>query len=198
MTTTVKPTAPPNVSATLPRHRFTVDEYLRMGEVGILHEDDRVELIEGEIIEMAPIGSGHAARVDEIAALLTRATGPGIKISVQNPLHLGQHSAPQPDLMILPQRPDRYVGALPTAVDVLCLIEVSESTLAYDRGDKLLLYARAAVAEVWIVDPVGPQVEIYTNPANGAYQTRRVAGRGETITPTRLPDLTVKTDNLLL
>jgi Uma2 family endonuclease len=199
MTTIVERTtqnAPAEAPAT--RHRFTAEEYLRMGEVGILGEDDRVELIEGEIIDMPPIGSGHSGRVDEIAMLITRATGPEIKVRVQNPIQVGADIIPQPDIAVLPQHPDRYLQALPTAQDVLLLIEVSESPLTYDRDMKMPLYARAGIVEAWIVNPAGNTVEMYTRPVNGIYSNVRIAQRGEMVTPTGLPQLTLKIDDILL
>jgi Uma2 family endonuclease len=121
------------------RRRFTVHDYHRMGEAGILHEDDRVELIEGEIVEMAAIGTRHFACVNQLNRLLVRSAGDVAIVSVQNPVRLDEHTEPQPDLTVLRVRNCRE--SLPFPEDVLLLIEVSYTTLTYDRGVKLPLYA---------------------------------------------------------
>ncbi len=132
------------------RRRFTVHDYHRMGEAGILHEDDRVELIEGELVEMAAIGTRHLTCVNGLTRMLVRGVGDEAIVSVQNPVRLDEHSEPQPDLTVLRMRD--YRESLPVPEDVLLLIEVSDTTLAYDRGVKLPLYARSGIREVWIVD----------------------------------------------
>jgi len=125
------------MAAPLVRHRFTVEEYHRMGQAGILSEDDRVELIEGEIVEMAPVGSRHAACVKRLNALLSRRAGGRALVSVQDPIRLGEHSEPQPDLALLKPREDFYAAAHPGPEDVLLVIEVAETSLEYDREVKL-------------------------------------------------------------
>jgi Uma2 family endonuclease len=132
------------------RRRFTVHDYHRMGEAGILHEDDRVELIEGEIVEMAAIGTRHFSCVNGLTRLLVRGVGDEAIVSVQNPVRLDEHNEPQPDLTVLRVRD--YRESLPVPEDVLLLIEVSDTTLRYDRGVKLPLYARAGIREVCILD----------------------------------------------
>src|SRR5688572_716064 len=134
------------------RRRFTVDEYYQMGEAGILTEDDRVELIKGEIIQMPPIGSPHASHLLRISRLFNRFFLEQALIPMQNPLRLGERSEPIPDLMLLRLRPDLYAKGHPTPEDVLLLVEVSDTTLAYDQGTKVPLYARHGVSEVWVVD----------------------------------------------
>jgi Uma2 family endonuclease len=136
----------------LQRHRLNVDEYHRMGRAGILPEDSRVELINGEIIDMAPIGSRHAGSVSQLNALLERATGDAAIVWVQNPIALSDHTEPQPDLALLRPREDFYKTAHPGPGDVLLVIEVADTTLAYDRDIKLPLYARASIPEAWLVD----------------------------------------------
>ena len=177
------------------RRRFSVHDYHRMGEVGILHEDDRVELIDGEIVEMAAIGTRHFNCVNRLTRLLVRGVGDGAVVSVQNPVRLDESSEPQPDLAVL--RPRDYVESLPGPEDVLFLIEVSDTTLAYDRGVKLRLYARAGVREVWIADLEGERVERHTNPSGDLYRNVQLALRGENLTPEALPDLTVRVEGLL-
>src|SRR6266496_1101040 len=127
------------------RRQFTVAEYYRMGKAGILTEDDRVELIEGEIIQVPPIGVPHASHVDRLLRLFASTLLAVAHISVQNPLRLSVRSEPVPDLMLLRLRPDLYSGAGPTAADVLLLVEVSDTTLSYDLQIKLPLYARHGV-----------------------------------------------------
>lgn len=134
------------------RHRLTVDEYHRMGEAGILHEDSRIELLDGELIDMAPIGSLHAAAVNDVTEQFIREKPVGVIVSIQNPILLDNFSEPQPDIVILRPRSDRYRSALPTAEDVLLLIEIADSSLKYDRDRKIPLYARNGIAEVWILD----------------------------------------------
>jgi Uma2 family endonuclease len=128
------------------RRRFTVHDYHRMGEAGILHEDDRVELIEGEIVEMAAIGTRHFSCVNRLNRLLVMSVGDEAVISVQNPVRLNEHTELQPDLAVIRARD--YRESLPEPDDVLLLIEVSDTTLAYDRGVKLPLYAKAGITEV--------------------------------------------------
>ena len=123
----------------LTRHRFTVADYHKMAEAGILGRDDRVELIEGEIVAMAPIGSLHMAPVNRLNRFFVKACGDRAWVSIQGPVILGDGSEPQPDLLILNPRADAYANANPAAADVLLLIEVSDTSLAYDRGRKLEL-----------------------------------------------------------
>ena len=172
-------------------HRFDVDDYYRMAEAGILSAKDRVELIEGEIVDMAPIGSGHAAITDILAGQLTRASPDElVHVRVQGPLRLDPHNEPQPDLMLLRPRRDRYRDSHPTAGDVLLLVEVADSSLAYDRGPKLALYARHGVAEVWVVDLPGRTVEVCLEPGPQGYARRQQVATGE-ITPRLVPELAI-------
>ncbi len=143
------------------RRLFTVEEYHRMGEVGILKPHDRVELIRGEIVEMSPIGRRHAAFVDNLTELLvTRLAGRAI-VSVQNPVVVTADSEPQPDLKLLRRRPVPYKDAEATAADVLLVIEVAETSLRYDRTVKLALYAETGVSEYWVVDAGAEAIEVY-------------------------------------
>lgn len=174
----------------LPRRRFTIKEYRRMVDAGILREDDRIELIEGEIIEMSPIRERHAAGVTDLtqafyAGLIGRAI-----INVQSPVQLPPRSEPEPDLAVLRLREDRYRTGLPQRDDVLLLIEVSDTTLAYDRGIKLTMYARARIPEVWIWDVKGRRVFVNRGPRNGAYQEVSIVTEGS-ISPLAFPDFAV-------
>jgi Uma2 family endonuclease len=177
------------------RRRFTVHDYHRMGEAGILHEDDRVELIEGQIVEMAAIGTRHFACVNQLNRLLVRGVGDAAIVSVQNPVRLDEHTEPQSDLTVIRARD--YRESLPMPEDVLLLIEVSDTTLSYDRGVKLPLYARAGIPEVWIVDLAGEVIERHTDPAEDSYRTFKRARRGETIEPVTLPEMALRVDAVL-
>jgi Uma2 family endonuclease len=173
------------------RRLFTREEYHRMAEVGILRPTDRVELIRGDIVEMLPIGRRHVAFVNNLNQLLvTRLAGRAI-VSVQNPVVLADDTEPQPDLSVLRRRPVPYKEAEPATEDVLLLIEVAESSLAYDRSTKLRLYAEAAIPEYWVVDTAAESVEVYRTPGVGGYRdASRVAGAA-TITPLAFPDVSL-------
>jgi Uma2 family endonuclease len=178
------------------RRRFTVDEYYRMAEAGILHEDDRVELIEGEIVEMAPIGSNHASHVDPLAQLLFERIGRRAIVRIQSPIHLGEYSEPQPDVTILRSRSDFYVSAHPSPADILLVVEVADTSVEYDRGVKIPLYARAGIREYWIVDLAGESIEVYRDPSPEGYRQARQLRRSERIAPEAFPDVEIMTDDV--
>jgi Uma2 family endonuclease len=171
------------------RRLFTVEEYRRMGEAGILKPHDRVELIRGEIIEMSPIGHRHVAFVDNLNELfVVRLSGRAI-VSVQSPVAVTAHSEPQPDLKVLRRRGVPYKDAEATAVDVLLIIEVAETSLRYDRTVKSRLYAEAGVPEYWVVDCDAEAVEVHRAPtADGYSDVTRVTGEG-TVSPAAFPDV---------
>lgn len=154
----------------LNRHRLTVAQYHRMGEAGILRADARVELINGEIIDMAPTGSRHAGTVKQLARILIQVLGADALIGVQDPIVLDDESEPQPDLAVLRPRADFYKSSHPGPADVLLLIEVADSSLRYDRLIKVPLYARHGIAEVWLVDLDGRRVSRYTEPGPQGYR----------------------------
>jgi Uma2 family endonuclease len=179
------------------RHRLDVDAYYRMADAGILAQNDRVELIGGEIFDMVPIGSVHAGKTDRLTRLFARAAADGVvHIGVQRPLRLDAYNEPEPDLMLLKPRADDYQGGHPGAAEVLLLVEVSETSLAYDRGMKLALYARFGVPEVWIVDLRGPAVEVYRGPAGDAYSFSERLSSGS-LAPVLVPDVTIDVGALL-
>ncbi|MDT0499271.1 Uma2 family endonuclease [Algiphilus sp. W345] len=156
------------------RHLHTVRDYYLMAQAGILRPEDRTELIDGEIIDMAPIGSAHASVVKKIVwQLQTQLLNQAI-LSVQDPIHLNDLSQPQPDIALLRPRPDFYRDAHPQAADVLLLIEVADSSLDYDRNTKLALYARHAIPEVWLVDLPASRVERWQQPSTKTYQTQDI------------------------
>jgi Uma2 family endonuclease len=171
------------------RKRFNVDEYYAMARAGILHEDDRIELIEGEILEMTPIGSRHAACVTRLNSLFLLRLGTAMVVSAQNPVHLDERTEPQPDLMLLRRREDFYSAAHPEPADVLLLIEVADSSLETDRDFKAPLYGRNGVHETWVVDVERSLVESHFDPTPEGYRTVQVFRRGESISPRAFPDL---------
>lgn len=167
------------MSAALDKYSFTAEEFERMGEAGILRQDARLELIEGEIFEMSPIGNAHAACAKILTALLYRLFGDTHVIGVQDPIRLDEFSEPQPDVTLLRRRDDYYREKQPTPADLLLLIEVADTTVVKDRTVKIPLYARAEIAEAWLVNIPEERVEIYSDPAGGTYQRAEVFGRGE-------------------
>lgn len=167
------------MSVEFARHWFTVGDYERMGEAGILPDDKRFELIRGEIIEMSPIGQRHAACVAKLTSVLSQQTAGTAIVWVQNPIVLDDFSEPQPDVVLLKPRADFYRNALPTPDDVLLVIEVSDTTLNFDRQVKALDYARAGISEVLIFNLPDEQLEYYEQPTNGAYRISRTLELGE-------------------
>jgi Uma2 family endonuclease len=170
-------------------HRLTVDEYYRMAEVGLLPPDARVELIEGEIIDMAPIGSRHAAAVNLLSERLIKTLSGTSLVSIQAPVRLDTRSEPQPDLAVLRLRPDRYSNSHPTAADVLLLIEISDATLRFDRETKASLYARHGVPELWIVDLNHRELHVFREPRHGEYRDRSTVTAGVMTVPTLAIDV---------
>lgn len=183
------------MTALVTRRRFTVTEYEQMIASGILAEDDRVELIAGEIVDMSPIGGRHLGSVNVLTTLAVNLAGPEAIVSVQNPIHLSPDSIPQPDLALL--RLDTPRNTVPTADDILLVIEVADSSRDYDRNVKLPLYAAAGIAEAWLVDLVAETIERYTEPRNGRYHQTVLAECGEALTSTVLPALTLAVDAIL-
>jgi len=181
-----------------PHWKLTVEAYHRMAEVGIFNEDDRVELIEGELILMTPIGPWHSGLVNTLNESLTYRTWGRAIASVQNPIHLGPGSEPQPDFVLLRYRLDRYKSRLPTSDDVLLLVEIADSTLNYDRRIKIPLYARHNIPEYWIINQQDRQIEVYTMPesALGHYADCRTVTQG-LLSPALFPDASVDVVNLL-
>jgi Uma2 family endonuclease len=186
------------MSVQLTRHRFTWDDYHALAAAGALKEDDKVELIEGEIVDMAPIGSRHAAAVDRLGRWLVMGCGTRAIVRVRGPVRVGAHSEPQPDLLALERRDDFYQDAPPTADDVLLLIEVADSSLQYDQAVKLPLYARAGVREVWLVDLVRNEVQVHREPTPGGFSFVERCGRGgASVEPIAFPGLSLRVDELL-
>lgn len=172
----------------LSHHRFDVDEYQRMHEAGILTEQDRVELLDGEIVEMHAIGSRHFAAVLQLSELLIPPLIGRALVSVQAAVHLTRFSMPEPDLAVLRPRDDRYAGGLPEAADLLLIIEVADSSLRKDRTAKMPLYAMARIPELWIVDLTANAVDVHREPRGNRYAsvTHRTDG---SIAPLAFPEL---------
>ncbi|HEV2799548.1 MAG TPA: Uma2 family endonuclease [Pyrinomonadaceae bacterium] len=185
------------MSLPISKYYFTVAEFERMGEAGVFKMDARLELIEGEIIEMSPIGSRHIACVNFLSRLLNQTVGDIAIVSTQNPIRLNDFSQPQPDIALLRLRDDFYKDALTTSRDVLLVVEVADTTLAYDRQVKVPLYAKAGIEEVWIVNLVEEQIETYAELANGAYQTNAIFQRGEEAHAHTIANLSVSVEDVL-
>jgi len=182
---------------TATRHKLSVDDYYRMAETGVLKPGERVELIDGEIIDMAPIGSGHAGNTNQLNWIFARAAVAGLAlVSIQNPLRLDSYNEPEPDLMLLRPRKDYYRTSHPAASDVLLLVEVSDTSLAYDQGAKLALYARYKIPEVWIVNIPARILEIYRHPMDTGFGAKEDLKTG-TVAPDLLPSLVVNVEELL-
>jgi len=178
------------------RRRFTRAEYYRMAEVGILGRRDRVELISGEIIEMSPIGRRHQAFVDNLGALLVLRLADRAIVRVQGPVALADDTEPEPDLTVLRRRPVPYKEREAWAEDALLIIEVADTSLAYDRSTKLRLYAEAGIPEYWVVDSAAETVDVYREPgAEGYRDVTRVAGRA-TLTLQTFPDVELTTTEI--
>ena len=151
------------------RHRITVEQYYRMGDVGLFAPDERVELIDGEIVDMAPIGASHAYWVERLGTALITALGSRAIVRTQLPVRLDSISEPQPDIAVVAPRADHFRSAHPTAADVLLLVEISRSTLRFDREVKAPLYARNGVPELWVVDANANELHVHREPRDGVY-----------------------------
>jgi Uma2 family endonuclease len=164
------------------RHRITVEEYYRMAEVGLLAPDARVELIDGEIIDMPPIGNPHGTAVSRLIELLTFAVHERANVRCQTTFVLGKYSAPEPDFLLLAYREDFYEHKVPGATDSLLIIEVSETSLRYDLQTKMRLYARHGIPELWVLDTAGKRLHVFRQPTDTGYKETLVIDQ-----PTRVP-----------
>lgn len=169
------------MSVQLLRRKFTVEQYHKMVDSGILKEDDRVELIRGEIIEMSPIGTKHAACVRRLHNLLVLKLQGRAIVDSQNPVVLSDTSEPQPDVALLKPRDDFYASTHPHPQDIYLLIEVADTTVKYDEEVKIPLYAEEGIMEVWLVDIKEESIEVYREPAAGGYQNVRKFVAGENL-----------------
>lgn len=179
------------MNTTVPIHRFNIEEYHRLTKSNILHEDDRVELVEGRIVDMMPIGSKHAACVSRLNRIFTMKLQTSAIVQVQNPIQLLDQSEPQPDMVVLKNRDDFHAERLPYADDILLVIEVADSSLEYDRETKLPLYAKANVPVVWLVNLIENIVEIYSDPSPEGYNVITKCRHNQTIAPKNFPAIKV-------
>lgn len=177
--------------------RFTVEDFHRMGELDILKEDDRVELLDGQIVAMNPIGPNHSGHVMRLNRDFGRLVGERALFSVQGPLELGPRVELYPDLILLLPRDDVYTRANPTPRECLLIIEVADSSLRYDREVKALVYAQAGIPELWIVDLVNEQILVYRDPSPEGYRLVQTFGRDGSIQPLAFPDLTLEVKAIL-
>jgi Uma2 family endonuclease len=179
------------------RKKFTVGQYRQMIESGILTDRDRVELLQGEIIEMSPVGRQHAACVDQLTELLVLALSSKAIIRVQNPIRLSNTSEPQPELTVLQRRTGFYRDRHPQPKDVFAVVEVSDTTVEFDRTVKIPLYAQEEIPEAWIVDLKAQTVEVYREPSAEGYLEVQTFHRGQSLRFQSLPDAVFFVDQIL-
>jgi Uma2 family endonuclease len=183
--------------AELTKKRFTVDEYYRMAEAGILKPEDRLELIDGEVIEMSPIGNKHAGRVNRAADLFMNVFRGKATVAVQNPVRLDQYNELQPDLVLARLDPDYYASRHPAADDVILVFEVADTSLRRDRDIKLPIYAMLGIPEVWIEDLKYDEILIFRNPIRDQYDTSLTVRRGESLSVAAFPDIVLNAETVL-
>lgn len=180
-----------------PKRLISIDDYHRMAADGLFSEDDRVELIEGEIVEMTPIGSWHAGSVRRLDDLFTTSLGRRALVDKEHPVSLGDWSEPEPDLAVLVRRDDYYTSINPTAADVFLVVEVADSSASYDRGVKAPLYAHQGIREYWLLDLRGQVLEIYRQPSPAGYRKIQRLRRGDSIAMEAFPDVVFSVSDLL-
>lgn len=185
------------VPKSLRRHAVSTGEYLRMGEAGVFAREARLELIAGEILEMAPIGSAHAGTVIRLIRLFGRLVGDQAMLSVQNPLVVNDHSVPQPDVVLLKPRADDYTTSHPVAEDALLVVEVADTTLAFDLGTKAALYSRGGIAELWVVDLQDRSVRVFREPSASGYRASFTVVAGQSVSCLALPAITLAPADLV-
>lgn len=185
------------MNTTLQVHKFTVDEYHKLSDVGLLQEGERVELVGGEIIDMAPIGSKHASCVKRLIHLLTEKLKKRGIVSAQDPIQIEEFSELQPDVALLKYRSDFYAEKHPTSKDVLLLIEVSDSSLEYDKETKIPLYAGAAIQEAWLVNLMENCVEVYSFPSGTGYEVVTKFFHKQIVSPKCFPDMSLAVDQVV-
>jgi Uma2 family endonuclease len=187
------------MSTEVVRRLFTVGEYHRMVHAGILRESDRLELIDGEIIQMSPIGPWHWISVARATALLIKKLDERAVVSIQGPVRLDDWSEPQPDAAVFKPRKDFYAGKAggPDPGDVLLIVEMADSSLSYDQNQKRSRYARSKLPEYWIVDLNHECLLVFRSPRGDGYETALTLQRGETIAPLAFPDVAIAVDDLL-
>jgi Uma2 family endonuclease len=181
-----------------PRRLFTVDQFHQMGAAGIFSEDDRVELLAGEIVDLTPIESRHAACVSRLTHVFAPHAGEAFLLRIHDPLQLDDYSEPQPDVAVVKARPNFYRDAHPRPADVLLLIEVADTSVEIDRAEKIPLYAASGVPEVWIVDLNAGHVDVYRDPTRNGYLKHETVVRGGSLRPAALSQVELSADSLIL
>ncbi len=185
------------MSVQLLRRLFTVQEYHKMVEAGILTADDRVELIKGEIVKMSPVGRRHSSHVKRLNELFVLRLTPNVTVGVQDPVELDDSSEPEPDLALLRRRADFYEAGHPQPQDIFLLVEVADTTVEFDRTVKIPLYAESGILEVWLVDVNNQCVEVYRQPSPNGYEEVRRYQRGESLAMLAFLDINFALDELL-
>ncbi len=179
------------------KHLTNLDEWRRLGEANIFPPGSRVELINGEIIEMAPIGSNHSGQINRLTQLLVHLVAKQAVVSIQNPVQLGDLSEPEPDLMLLKPNTDFYSSQHPQAKDVLLLIEVADSSLKFDQNQKLRLYALHNIPEYWLLNIKDSCIEVYRQPHDGVYAEKTTLRAGDKITLSQLNNISLNIADIL-
>ena len=197
MTTQTKPPPLSSSALNLPVRRFTVAEYYAMAEAGILKEEERVELIDGVIVTMSPMGNPHRATVNRLTRMMVVAVGTRAIVQVQCPITLDDRTMPEPDLALLRERADFYESEDTYPDDVLLVIEVADASVGYDRHEKLPRYAQAGIPEVWITVLPERIIEAHAEPVAGRYTRNRIYAPGDTISPGALPDIELAVSDIL-
>jgi len=185
------------MNSAIQKHRVTVSEWHNMGKYNIFPPKARMELIEGEIIDMAPIGPSHAGCVRNLIELLSRQKGKAAWLDVQNPILLSNLSEPEPDLTLLRPISHFYRKKHPTPEAIFLLIEVSDSTVNYDRDKKIPLYAKEGIVECWLIDLNEFQIEVYLNPTPNGYTTKSICEAGHILSPSQLPHIKIPVAEIL-
>lgn len=185
------------VSTFVRKHLTDIYEWQRLGAANIFSPESRLELIEGEILEMAPIGCNHAGHLNRINKLFIISAGDFAVTSAQNPLRLGDLSEPEPDIMLLRPQADFYSNRHPQATDVLLVIEIADSSLAFDQSQKLRLYAMHKIPEYWIVNLIDNCLEVYIEPIGETYAQKSTLRAGSNVTLSQLPGLNMQVNDLL-
>jgi Uma2 family endonuclease len=172
------------------RYSFSVEEFHKLADAGVLNEDARVELIEGELIKMSPIGSPHAGVVEQLVYIFQKHTG-GYLVRTQNPIVLGEHSEPEPDIVLVRARNDFYKKAHPRPEDILLIVEVADTTIEYDRKVKVPLYAEHGIPEAWLIDLNRKQLEIHLQPSADGYRQTLKPARDAVVSPVSAPEVSI-------
>ncbi|KAB8316627.1 Uma2 family endonuclease [Tolypothrix campylonemoides VB511288] len=180
-----------NTESTLQLRLWTVEEYHRMAEAGILHEDERVELLEGRIIWMSAKGTAHRSAVGRIDRLLQNRLGNQAWVAIQDPIKLNERSEPEPDVAVVKIDPFDYADHHPTPSEVYLIIEVADSSLKADCETKGKAYAQAGIADYWVLDVIGRQLHIFREPSQQGYQSKVILGEDESLSPLQFPELRI-------